>query len=123
MTLEELTHKNLIIPEEEHITEEAAKGRTTKKIPIWVGWPVPYHTGRLKQENHCEYQANLRYAARSRFCLKRTNRGNSQGRVQQICRSQPDSKRVGTGWYSEGMVVQSSQHVGQWKEDGEVRLA
>lgn len=75
MAPEELTHKNLVITEEEHITEEAAKGRTRKKIPIWVGWPVPYHSGRLKQENHCEHQANLSYTAITQFCLKRNNRG------------------------------------------------
>lgn len=64
MAPEELTHKSLIIPEQEHITEEAAKEGTTEKIPLWVGWPVPYHFRRLRQGNHCEGQANLSYRAR-----------------------------------------------------------
>lgn len=75
MAPEELIHKSLIIPEQEHITEEAAKERTTEKIPLWVGWPVPHHFRRLRQGNHCEDQANLSYRARIRFCLKRNNRG------------------------------------------------
>lgn len=124
MAPEELTHKNLIIPEQEHVTEEAAKGRTTKKTPIWVGWPVSYHFGKLKQENHCEYQANQSHTVRIRVCLQRNNRGRKFTRMDAADLQIPARLRK----CGNVMVLRSHgdtviQHMGQWKEDGRLRLA